>query len=79
MFKKILVAIAGDGREKNVVETTCPVLIIDKQEVLFMTDFEKLAISESMDDKIKAASDSKCPAKIIDQIIMDTEFWILNF
>ena len=38
-----------------------------------MTDFEKLANSESMDDKIKAASDSKCPAKIIDQIIMDTE------
>ena len=38
-----------------------------------MTDFEKLANSESMDDKIKAASDPKCPAKIIDQIIMDTE------
>ena len=38
-----------------------------------MTDFDKLANSESMDDKIKAASDPKCPAKIIDQIIMDTE------
>ena len=36
-------------------------------------DFKKLADSESMDDKIKAASDPKCPAKIIDQIIMDTE------
>ena len=38
-----------------------------------MTDFEKLANSESMDDKIKAASDPKCPAKIIDQIIMNEE------
>ncbi len=38
-----------------------------------MTDFEKLAKSESMDDKIKAASDPECPAKIIDLIIMDTE------
>ncbi len=42
-----------------------------------MTDFEKLANSESMDDKIKATSDPKCPAKIIDQIIMDTEIsWV---
>jgi len=38
-----------------------------------VTDFEKLANSKSMDDKIKAASDPECPAKIIDQIIMDTE------
>jgi hypothetical protein len=36
-------------------------------------DFKKLANSKSIDDKIKAASNPKCPAKIIDQIIMDEE------
>ena len=35
------------------------------------TDFDKLAASEKIEDKLKAAQDPECPAEALDKIVMD--------
>ena len=36
-----------------------------------MKDFDKLAASEKIEDKLKAAQDPECPAEVLDKIVMD--------